>query len=424
MPSIVPFRFSRTARAVSLALAFSGTASSALAADEGSALENMLVRDSKVELQLRTYFFDKLNPAPKNPNQAWALGGWLGYESGWLGDVLSFGLTGYTSQPLWAPADAPGSNLLTATQGGYSVLGLAYGALKLFDQTLTGGRFEVNQPEVNLFDNRMTPQTFQGGALTGKLVGVDYFAGYLSDVKQRNATTFISMAQAAGAPSDVSSGMWLVGFRGEPVKDLILRLSSYHVPDVLNSTYADAAWTTAVADGMKLRLGAQTIYQRSTGSNSLGVFSVGYGGVKADLTSGGLTATLGYNQTGRNSSLRSPYSSWAGYTSMLIQDFYSAGQKAFLFGAAYDFKAAGAPGLMLAGNIATGFDAINPATGAAVANSTEYDIDLNYRFSDKSWPKWAQPLWLRMRAGVLVPAGGGARTENYRIILNYPFELK
>ena len=79
---------------------------------------------------------------------------------------------------------------------------------------------------------------------------------------------------------------------------------------------------------------------------------------------------------------------------------------------------------VLAGNIATGFDAINPATGAAVANSTEYDIDLNYRFSDKSWPKWAQPLWLRMRAGVLVPAGGGARTENYRIILNYPFELK
>ena len=68
MPSIVPFRFSRTARAVGLALAVSGAASSALAADEGSALENMLVRDSNVELQLRTYFFDKLNPAPKNNN--------------------------------------------------------------------------------------------------------------------------------------------------------------------------------------------------------------------------------------------------------------------------------------------------------------------------------------------------------------------
>ena len=208
--------------------------------------------------------------------------------------------------------------------------------------------------------------------------------------------------------------MWLVGFKGEPVKDLVLRLSSYHVPDVLNSTYADASWVTKLSGGQQLRLGAQTIYQSSTGSNSIGDFSVGYGGVKADLSSGGLTGTLGYTQTGRNSNLRSPYSSWAGYTSMLIKDFYAAGQKAFLIGAAYDFKAAGLPGLTLGANIATGRDAINPTTGAAVANATEYDIDLNYRFTDTSWPKWVQPLWIRVRAGVLVPTSGG-NTENYRI---------
>jgi len=404
-----------------IAMTLSGAA---LADDEGSALENMLVRDSKVTLQLRTYFFDKLNPAPKNNNQAWAIGGWLDYQSGWLGDVFSFGLTAYTSQPLWAPTDAPGSNLLTATQDGYSVLGQSYVAFKMFDQTLTGGRFLVNQPEVNLQDNRMTPNTFEGGALTGKLAGVDYFAGYLSAEKQRNATTFVSMSDVAGAPSSVESGMWLLGLQGSPVKDLTLRFSTYQVPDVLNSTYADAVWTTTLSGGSKLRLGGQTIYQSSNGIDSIGTFSVGYGGVKADLTSGGLTGTMGYNQTGRNSNLRTPYSSWAGYTSMLIQDFNAAGQKAVLLGASYDFKAQDLTGLTLGGQIATGWDAINPSTGAAVVNSTEYDLDLNYRFSDKSWPKWAQPLWLRMRAGVLVPAGGGARTENYRIILNYPFELK
>lgn len=410
--------------AACLALVAMGAASSALAADEGSALENMLVRDSKVDLQLRTYFFDKLNPAPKNNNQAWAIGGWLGYESGWLGGIFSFGLTAYTSQPLWAPADAPGSNLLTATQDGYSVLGQSYLAFKVLDQTLTGGRFLVNQPEVNLQDNRMTPNTFEGGALTGKLAGVDYFAGYLSAEKTRNATTFVSMAEVAGAPSEVDSGMWLLGLKGEPAKDLVLRFSTYQVPDVLNSTYADAAWTLALSGGSKLRLGAQTIYQSSNGIDSIGTFSVGYGGVKADLTSGGFTGTLGYNQTGRNSSLRTPYSSWAGYTSMLIKDFYDAGQKAVLVGASYDFKGLDLPGLTLGGQIATGWDAINPSSGAALANSTEYDLDLNYRFNDKSWPKWVQPLWIRLRAGVLVPASGGAKTENYRIILNYPFELK
>jgi hypothetical protein len=403
-----------------IAMTLSGAA---LADDEGSALENMLVRDSKVTLQLRTYFFDKLNPAPKNNNQAWAIGGWLDYQSGWLGDVFSFGLTAYTSQPLWAPADAPGSNLLTATQDGYSVLGQSYVAFKLFDQTLTGGRFLVNQPEVNLQDNRMTPNTFEGGALTGKLAGVDYFAGYLSAEKQRNATTFVSMSDVAGAPSSVESGMWLLGLQGSPVKDLTLRFSTYQVPDVLNSTYADAVWTTTLSGGSKLRLGGQTIYQSSNGIDSIGTFSVGYGGVKADLTSGGLTGTMGYNQTGRNSSLRTPYSSWAGYTSMLIQDFNAAGQKAVLLGASYDFKAQDLTGLTLGGQIATGWDAINPSTGAAVVNSTEYDLDLNYRFTDKSWPKWVQPLWIRVRAGVLVPTSG-ARTENYRIILNYPFELK
>lgn len=403
-----------------IAMTLSGAA---LADDEGSALENMLVRDSKVTLQLRTYFFDKLNPAPKNNNQAWAIGGWLDYQSGWLGDVFSFGLTAYTSQPLWAPADAPGSNLLTATQDGYSVLGQSYVAFKLFDQTLTGGRFLVNQPEVNLQDNRMTPNTFEGGALTGKLAGVDYFAGYLSAEKTRNATSFVSVSEVAGAPSSVESGMWLLGLQGSPVKDLTLRFSTYQVPDVLNSTYADAVWTTTLSGGSKLRLGGQTIYQSSNGIDSIGTFSVGYGGVKADLTSGGLTGTMGYNQTGRNSSLRTPYSSWAGYTSMLIQDFNAAGQKAVLLGASYDFKAQDLPGLTLGGQIATGWDAINPSTGAAVVNSTEYDLDLNYRFTDKSWPKWVQPLWIRVRAGVLVPTSG-ARTENYRIILNYPFELK
>ena len=423
MRTNVPFKVSRAAGAVFAGLVLTGAAGGALAADEGSALENMLVRDSKVALQLRTYYYDKLNPAPKNANQAWAIGGWLDYQSGWLGDVFRFGLTAYTSQPLWAPADASGSKLLTDTQDGYSVLGQSYVALKLADQTLTGGRFAVNQPEVNLSDNRMTPNTFEGAALTGKLAGVDYFAGYLTAEKARNATKFVNMAEVAGAPADVDSGMWLLGLKGSPVKALALGFSTYQVPDVLNSTYADVVWNTALSGASTLKLSAQTIYQSSTGSSSIGSFSVGYGGVKADLSSGGLTGTLGYTQAGSSSSLRTPYSSWAGYTSMLVKDFYDAGQKTVLVGASYDFKGADLPGLTLGGVIAAGRDAIDPSSGAALANSTEYDLDLNYRFTDKTWPRWAQPLWIRLRAGVLVPESG-ERTQNYRIIVNYPIDLK
>jgi len=271
----------------------------------------------------------------------------------------------------------------------------------------------------------MTPNTFEGGALTGKLAGVTYFGGYLSAEKTRNSTTFVNMATVAGAPADIDSGMWLLGLRAEPLKDLALRFSSYHVPDILNSTFADVAWTTDVSAAYRLRLGAQGMYQTSTGSDALtgSSFSTGVGGIRADLISGAATGTLSYTQTGRGAAYRSPYGSWAGYTSMIIQDFNQANQKALLIGGTYDFAGLSVPGLTLNANIVFGRDSINPSTGAALPNLTEYDLTLDYRFSAKTWPKWAQPLWIRARSAVLVSASAG-NTTDYRIILNYPFELK
>ena len=404
-----------------LALAVAGNAG---AAEEANALENMLVNDAKLTLQLRTYAMDRQKPGPVN-NEAWAVGGWLGYQSGWLANLVNFGLTGYTSQPLWAPAGSDGTLLLAPGQEGYSVLGEAYVSLKLADQVLAGGRFDVNQPEVNRQDNRMTPNTFEGGKLSGNFGGLNYFAGYLSAEKTRNSTSFVDMAQVAGAPSGISSPLWLIGFSGEPVKDLALRFSSYHVPDILNSTYADGTWLTPLSEGHKLRLGAQAMYQSSTGSDALtgSAFSTWTGGVKADFISGGATAHLAYNQTGRGAAYRNPYGSWAGYTSMIYQDFNQAGQKAILIGGSYDFAGIAVPGMVLNGAVVFGRDQINSSTGAPLPNLTEYDLTLDYRFTATSWPEWVRPLWVRARAAYLDQSASG-HTTDFRIIVNYPWTLK
>lgn len=399
---------------------------SARAAEDyaGNALGNMLVRDSSLDLQLRSYAFDRHKPGPVL-NQAWAAGGWLDYRSGWLGNVLRFGLVGYTSQPLWAPSDAPGSLLLTSDQDGYSVLGQAYVSLKLFEQTLTGGRFEVNLPEVNPQDNRMTPNTFEGGRLSGKISGVEYFAGYLTAEKTRNATEFVNMATVAGAPAGISSPMWLIGLSGSPLEDLGLRLSSYHVPDILTSTYGDATWQTPLSPAYKLRLAAQAMVQSSTGSDALtgSAFDTWSGGVKADLIAGRATATLAYTQTGRGAAYRTPYGTWAGYNSMIIQDFDQAGQKAVQVGGTYDFAGLDVPGMVLNAAVVFGRGQLDSSTGANLPNLTEYDVTLDYRFSAKSWPQWVQPLWIRARAGVLETSGVGTTTD-YRVIVNYPWTLK
>ena len=178
MPNALPRPLRTLSRFALASLTAVGITPPVLAADPPGAIEKMLVEDSSLTLHLRTYTMDRRKPGPVL-NEAWAAGGWLDYRWGWLGDMLGFGLVGYTSQPLWAPSDAAGTLLLTSTQDGYPVLGQAYVSLRLWEQTLTGGRFAVNQPEVNPQDNRMAPNTFQGGRLSGTLGGVNYFGADL-----------------------------------------------------------------------------------------------------------------------------------------------------------------------------------------------------------------------------------------------------
>ena len=386
-------------------------------------LADALGRDSELTLHLRTYYFDRLNPKPPD-NAAWAIGGWVGYGTGWIGDALRFGVVGYTSQPLWAPQDKPGSLLLTSDQDGYSVIGEVYGSLKLWDQVLTGGRFQVNQPEISPTDNRMTPITYSGGNLTGTLAGVKYYAAYLNATKPRNSENFINFVAAANIDSPASEPLYLFGLSGEPHQDLRWRFSSYYVPNVLQSNYADVAWSLPLDERYRLRLGAQAMVQSGVGQQLLSgsSFSTWSGGLKADLTSGGATATLAYQQTGSGADYQAPYSGWAGYTYMIVKSFNLANMKAWLLGGTYDFAAQGVPGFVVNAAAVYGWDAINASSGVAQPDWTEYDLTLDYRFSDKRWPDWARPFWIRGRAAYVDMRSAGD-IQDYRIIVNYEWKF-
>jgi len=66
-------------------------------------------------------------------SEAFAAGGEFGVETGYLGEVLRFGFTGYTSQNVHGPPDRAGSGLLAPVQKSYTVLGEAYA-----DKTFVG----------------------------------------------------------------------------------------------------------------------------------------------------------------------------------------------------------------------------------------------------------------------------------------------
>ena len=78
--------------------------------------------------------------------------------------------------------------------------GEAWGALRYKEYALLKGyRQQVDQTYINPQDNRMTPNTFQGVTLGGKVDWLQYLGGYLWQIKPRNSDEFISMSQQAGA---------------------------------------------------------------------------------------------------------------------------------------------------------------------------------------------------------------------------------
>jgi hypothetical protein len=291
-----------------------------------------------------------------------------------------------------------------------------------------GYRQSVDQPEVNPQDNRMTPNTFEGYTLSGKLVGVNYFGGYLDKMKPRNADTFTNFATVAGAPPGVKESMWLGGLSFSPRDDVTLHLSNYHVPNILTSTYSDASWLATLSDEYKLRLSGQYMYQSSAGDDLLtgSSFHTWSGGAKTDLIRGPATLSFAYTQTGRGAAYQAPYGFWAGYTSMIVEDFDQADERAWLIGGTYDFVKLKMPGLAINVAAVFGRDSINSASGVGLANTNEYDLTLDYRFASGNWPEWLKSLWIRGRATRVEQrlSGNTDVTKDYRIIVNYEWNFK
>jgi hypothetical protein len=122
-------------------------------------------RDIKLDVNLRTYYFYRDNYPNSNPqiNEAWAIGGALSYKSGWFLNHFGVGAVYYLSEPLYAPKDRDGTQLLRPGQRSISVLGQLYARVKLVEENyLNLYRYEYNTPYINKDDGRMIPKTFEG----------------------------------------------------------------------------------------------------------------------------------------------------------------------------------------------------------------------------------------------------------------------
>jgi hypothetical protein len=297
--------------------------------------------DTKWDLQLRSYYLDR-DKYDDTQSEAWALGGSLGFKTGYFRDTFAIGATLYTSQKLYGPDDKDGTTLLAPGQEGYTVLGELYGDIKFNDAIrLTVGAKGFDTPYINRNDSRMTPNTFLGAMLQGQHGNADdgqwrWGAGYIHEIKERNSDKFVSMAEDAGAPEGIERGVFAGGVnykRGE----LSIGAVNYYSDDIINIFYTEAKYGFALSEDLKLRMAAQFTDEQSLGRELLtgSEFSAYQWGVKTELAWGGMLYTLAYTSADGDDNMRNPWSGYPGYTSVQVEDFNRDGEDAWLLRVGY-----------------------------------------------------------------------------------------
>ena len=329
-------------------------------------------KDTKFEINFRTYYFDR-SDFNQSEKQAWAFGGWVGVKTGYFLDHIAFGATLYTSTPIYAPDDRDGTTLLAPGQNGYTILGEFYAELRIIkDLGITVGAKGYDTPFINRNDTRMTPNTFEAIVLQGRVklgtssddasapadglgpskdgkevavpaptptpevATIKYGLGYFDQIKERNASQFVSMAIDAGAP--VERGVWAAGVNYEKGKFNIGAID-YYSQDIINIAYAQGGFELPLATDWRLRFAGQYIDQGSLGDNELQghSFSGHQFGIKVELPVKKALFTAAFTHEWGNTTMQSPWSGYPGYTSVQVQDFDRAGESAFLIRAGYDF---------------------------------------------------------------------------------------
>jgi hypothetical protein len=383
-------------------------------------------RDTKLNLNIRSFYFyrDKYDPGDKS--EAAALGGALAYQSGWFLDRFSIGSVLYTSQELYGPDTRDGTLLLKPRQQGYTVVGQIYGRVKLIeDNFLNIYRYEYNTPYINKNDNRMTPNTFEGytfnGSYGGKegALGFKYGGGYITKIKERNSDEFVWMSRDAGA--DVNRGVF-VGGANMSYKGLTFGAINYYSDDIINIFYTEGSYKLKLTERLGLLFAAQYTDQRSVGRDLLKGYSFDTEqlGLRADLSCSGAVLSFGYTTDSEGADLQSPWSGYPGYTSVQVQDFNRAGESAYIVKASYDFTKLGLKGVTAYALFVHGWGRVDPTTRNPLPDENEINLDLQYR------PHWdfLKGLWFRTRyANVRQYEGPKHTQDDFRFIVNYDIPL-
>lgn len=394
------------------------------AVEGGLANAPQFFRDARIDLNIRSYYRDADSQSTLNrKSEAWALGGNLDFKSGHFRDIFALGIAGYTTQKMYA-SNAPDSSLLGPGDSGITSLGMAYAELKVDE---VKGRFYrqiIDTPFVNRHDNRMIPNTFEAYIVGSRdLRPVEFIIGQVTKMKPKDENQFISIAERLNLGGDTTNGISMAGIVSHFNEDIQGALINYYTWDAYNTVYSELNADIYDQDELTASVQFQFFDQRSVGEELIGAFSLQQFGGSTSIGYNGLVASTAAT-TVIGADAQTQFGSYAGYTSMIINDFNRKGETAFVIGLSYDFGKLGLYGLSAYTNMSWAW--INDSQAITrETRSREFDINIDYRFPEGTI---FENLWIRLRGAWLSPNDAPDGTQipavnDYRIIVNYDIPL-
>lgn len=367
------------------------------------------IHDAAFTLQPRFYYRSVRNRF--GVQDTFAGGGSMGLTTGWWKDLIQFGVTGYTTQPLVAVKENNRSGLVERDGDGFFTLGQAWAKVKAGPATATVFRQLLNLPFINPNDSRMIPNTFEAFQIEVRPWDIlRLHAGYITQMKGRDTPDFVPMSEAAGVPQ-VNRGTSFFGLMVGRENQTYAGLETEVTWDLFSSSYLQAGHTWKVTPDLEIRGDVQFADQRSVGAEMLGSFETQLYGARIVSSYGGALLSFSYIGVADGAGIFNPFGSNPGFNTLMISDFGQAGEQSFGSMLSYDFGRIGLRGVTVFASY---------IYGALPDNAWEQEVNVtaDYRISSGLF----RNFWLRLRYAHN-DAKSQVPIEDFRVILNYAVEF-
>ncbi|MBK5007047.1 OprD family porin [Pseudomonas sp. S32] len=348
--------------------------------------------DSKLKLQLRNVYFNenfrdeqgmsaRAAANAKSERTEWAQGFLLDFQSGFTPGTLGLGVDalGLFGARLDSGRGRNGTGLLPVHDDGRAASEFASAGVtakaRLGKTVVKHGTLLPKTPVLVNNDARLLPQTFDGTQLTSTdIAGLTFTAGHLDRFKQRDSSN--------------TMGLYLDGYSGDKSGDFSFAGADYTLTEQLRLSYFHGQLEyfyrqdyAGLVHDLPLAGGVLTTDLRYFKSKSMGA---AYGGpIDNDMFSGqvsyahsGHTFGAGYQVLDGEAGL--PYISGAtvySFSNVGIGKFIEEEEKTWMASYAYNFAAAGVPGLTFMTRYLSGD---NGRSGHAGLSEWERDMEIAY----------------------------------------------